>query len=32
MCEKCAAVLGYYGRFAAEAELRDRAKEIYERN
>lgn len=32
MCEKCAAVLGFYGRFAAEAELSGRAKEIYERN
>ena len=32
MCEKCAAVFGYYGRFAAEAELSARAREIYERN
>lgn len=32
MCEKCAAVFGYYGRFAAEAELTERAREIYERN
>ena len=32
MCDKCAAVLGYYGRFAAEAELRERAREIYERD
>lgn len=32
MCEKCAAVLGFYGRFAAEAELSARAREIYERD
>lgn len=32
MCSKCAAVLGFYGRFAAEAELTERAREIYERN
>ena len=32
MCEKCAAVLGFYGRFAAEAELKERARVIYERD
>lgn len=28
-CEKCASVFGYYGRFADEQELRQRAEEIY---
>ncbi len=28
VCEKCAPVFGYYGYFAAEAELRKRVKEI----
>ena len=32
MCEKCAAVFGYYGRFMTEAELAERARDIYERN
>ncbi len=31
VCEKCAPVFGHYGWFAAEAELRKRAKEIHER-
>lgn len=30
VCEKCAPVFGHYGYFAAEAELRKRAKEIHE--
>ena len=29
VCEKCAPVFGYYGRFLAEAEFRRRAEEIY---
>lgn len=29
VCEKCASVFGYYGRFAYEQELKRRAKEIY---
>ncbi|MBQ1371803.1 MAG: tetratricopeptide repeat protein [Oscillospiraceae bacterium] len=29
VCEKCASVFGYYGRFADEQELRQRAEEIY---
>ena len=28
-CEKCAPVFGYYGYFAKEAELRERARRIY---
>ena len=28
----CAAVLGFYGRFAAQAELAELARKIYERN
>ena len=31
VCEKCAPVFGHYGWFAAEAELRKRAKEINDR-
>ena len=31
VCEKCAPVFGHYGYFAAEAELRKRVREIYER-
>ena len=31
VCEKCASVFGYYGRFLYEKTLRDRAREIYER-
>lgn len=31
-CEKCASVFSYYGRFAAAAELTERAKCIYERS
>ena len=31
VCEKCAPVFGHYGWFAAEAELKRRAKEINER-
>ena len=31
VCEKCAPTLGYYGYFAAERELKERAREIYER-
>ncbi len=30
VCEKCATVFGYYGRFAYEKELKARAKSIYE--
>ncbi|MBQ6036037.1 MAG: tetratricopeptide repeat protein [Lachnospiraceae bacterium] len=30
VCEKCAPVFGYYGRFLAEAEFRRRAEEIYQ--
>lgn len=32
VCEKCASVFGYYGYFLYENELKERAKEIYERN
>ncbi len=31
VCEKCASVFGYYGRFVYEKELKARAKAIYER-
>lgn len=31
VCEKCASVFGYYGRFLFEKVLADRAREIYER-
>lgn len=31
VCEKCASTFGYYGRFFYEAELKERAREIYER-
>ena len=31
VCEKCAPVFGHYGYFAAEAELKRRAKEINDR-
>ena len=31
VCEKCASVFGYFGRFLYEKTLRDRAREIYER-
>lgn len=30
VCEKCASVFGYYGHFAYEAELAERARRIYE--
>jgi tetratricopeptide (TPR) repeat protein len=30
VCEKCASVFGYYGRFLYEAELKERARRIYE--
>lgn len=30
VCEKCASVFGYYGRFFYENELKERAKRIYE--
>lgn len=30
VCEKCASVFGYYGRFIYERELYDRARRIYE--
>ena len=30
VCEKCAGVFGYYGRFATQRELEGRAKAIYE--
>ncbi len=30
VCEKCASVFGYYGYFAYEGELRERARRIYE--
>lgn len=30
VCEKCAGVFGYYGRFLYDAELRERARRIYE--
>ena len=32
VCEKCASVFGYYGHFAYEKELLERAKKIYERS
>ena len=32
VCEKCATVFGYYGHFAFDAELRERARKIYERS
>lgn len=32
VCEKCASVFGYYGRFMYEAQLKERARRIYERN
>lgn len=32
VCEKCASTFGYYGRFFYEAELKERAREIYERS
>lgn len=32
VCSKCAPVFGFYGRFAFEGELAERAREIYERN
>lgn len=31
VCEKCASAFGYYGYFAYENELKERAREIYER-
>ena len=31
VCEKCASVFGYYGRFLYDAELKERARRIYER-
>ena len=31
VCEKCASVFGYYGRFYYENELRERARAIYEK-
>lgn len=31
VCEKCASVFGYYGRFIYEKELQERARRIYER-
>ncbi len=31
VCEKCAPVFGYYGYFITEQELKDKAREIYER-
>ena len=31
VCEKCASVFGYYGRFFYEKELTERARRIYER-
>ena len=31
VCEKCAPTLGYYGYFASERELKERARKIYER-
>ena len=31
VCEKCATVFGYYGRFVYEKKLAERAREIYER-
>ena len=32
VCEKCASVFGYYGRFAYEKELYERAEAIYAKN
>ena len=32
VCEKCASVFGYYGRFVYEKELLERAEKIYERS
>ena len=32
VCEKCASVFGYYGRFVYEKELSERARRIYEGN
>ncbi len=32
VCEKCASVFGYYGRFAYEKDLKERVKQIYERS
>lgn len=32
VCEKCASVFGYYGYFAYENELKERANRIYERS
>ena len=32
VCDNCAPTFGYYGRFLYEKELRDRARDIYERN
>ena len=32
VCEKCASVFGYYGRFVYEKELYDRSRRIYEGN
>lgn len=32
VCEKCASVFGYYGRFAYEKDLKERARRIYEGN
>lgn len=32
VCEKCASVFGYHGRFVYEKELKARAQAIYERN
>ncbi|MBO4897050.1 MAG: tetratricopeptide repeat protein [Clostridia bacterium] len=32
MCDKCASVFGFYGRFLYEKELRKRVREIYERS
>ena len=32
VCEKCASVFGYYGRFFYDGELRARARGIYERS
>ena len=32
VCEKCASVFGYYGRFIYESELKERVRRIYEGN
>lgn len=32
VCEKCASVFGYYGKFLYEAELKERARRIYDGN